>query len=257
MRCRILTYNIHGLPWIRHYSPEIVAWIGTVKPSIVCLQEVFMDSTRQYFREQLTRIGYTVVLPRDSGVAMFPSGLLTAFLDSEYSLRTDCFYPFLNYYNVEVFANKGFHMLDLVQKSDRKRITILNTHTQATTEVSWLFGNTRVDRARSEQMQQIVQCTAHIKVPILLVGDLNCERSPHPYIRFLHMPALKKHTFPSTGEDLDHIGWFPLQYAMKDCGFCDIEKHGPITESCEIVPLRFSDHYPVVYTVRIPQPTIR
>ena len=257
MRCQILTYNVHGLPWAKDYSMDIVSWIRSIKPSIICLQEVFLDSARNYFKEQLARIGYTVIIPRDSGVSLFPSGLLTAFLDSEYSIISDCFYPFLKYYNVEVFANKGFHMLDLLHKLERKRITIMNTHTQATTEVSWLFGNKHVDCARKEQLQQIVDSTANMRAPMLLIGDLNCETSPHPYIRFLRMPDIKKHTFPSTGEDLDHIGWFPLQYADKGCGFCDIEKRGPIMESCAVTALPFSDHLPVIATVRIPHHIVR
>ena len=250
MRCQILTYNVHGLPWAKDFSAEICSWIKSVKPSIVCLQEVFLDSMRNYYKEQLTRYGYTVVIPRDSDVSLLPSGLLTAFLEKDYRVVRDCFYPYMTYYNIEVFVNKGFHTVHLRQLKDGGEIVILNTHTQSTTEVSWLFGNKYVEQARKQQFDQILEHTRNIRTPMLLVGDVNCELSPHPHIRFLRMPLMKKHTFLETGEDLDHIGWFPLQYA--ECGFCDIEKRGPVMESCAVTPLSFSDHFPVLATVRIP-----
>jgi endonuclease/exonuclease/phosphatase family metal-dependent hydrolase len=96
-------------------------------------------------------------------------------------------------------------------------------------------------------------------VPILIVGDMNCEHSAHPHIRFLNPQAsevLQKRTFYSTGEDLDHIAWLPLQWTNPNCAFCDIERNGPRMVSCKILEKPWSDHAPVVATVYVPEKPI-
>ena len=253
MLCEILTYNTHGLPWSQDNSKPICGWIKETKPSIVCLQEVFRDSVRKYYQEQLVREGYTVVIPRDLGVTFMPSGLLTAFLDRDYTLISDCFCPYLDYHNVEFTANKGFHTLRLKQRKTGRIVHIVNTHTQSDNEVTWLFRKA-VSNIRKKQFQQILDFFPH-REPVLVVGDLNCEHSPHPHIRFLRTctPALlKKRTFYLTGEDLDHIGWLPLQWANPDCPFCDIERNGPRMESCRVLQKPWSDHAPVIASIYIP-----
>jgi hypothetical protein len=215
--------------------------------------------TREYYKEQLERYGYTVVCPSDTDIAWLPSGLLTAFLESEFTLVSSCFCTYTSYHNVECFANKGFHAVTLKNRNDSP-LMIINTHTQSTTFISWFFGDDIINTIRKQQFQQILRYVRGSFYPVLVIGDLNCEFSPHPYIRFLMNPnctETKKHTFESTGEDLDHIGWIPLQYANPGCGYCDIEQHGPSMESCEIIPLPWSDHSPVFATVRIPKPKQR
>lgn len=252
MRCRILTYNVHGLPWSKNYSTEIIAWIKSIKPSILCLQEVFTEQNRAFYKEQLSRAGYTVIIPRDSNVSFLPSGLLTAFLDKEYTYISDCFCPYMTYYNVEILATKGFHAVRLKQRESAKILSIINTHTQSNTELSWLFGSKKVTESQKSQFEQMCKYVEGLNHPAILSGDMNCEHSPHPHVRFLHTRLMKKHTFPKTGEDLDHIAWFPLQYAHIGCQFCDIERKGPYLESCEVIDIPFSDHCPLVATVQIP-----
>ncbi|NBT47819.1 MAG: hypothetical protein EBT07_08375 [Actinobacteria bacterium] len=253
MRCQIMTYNIHGLPWSKNNSADIVAWIRTVKPSILCLQEVFTESSRAFYKEQLSRIGYTVVIPRDTQVTLLPSGLLTAFLDYEYTYVSDCFCPYMTYYNIEIFANKGYHATCLRQKLSGETLTVLNTHTQSNTEISWLFGSKKVVESQKSQFEQMCKYVERLNHPAILVGDLNSEHSPHPHVRFLHIPLMKKHTFPTTGEDLDHVAWFPLQYARNGCQFCNIDRKGPSLESCEVIDIHLSDHCPLLATVQIPK----
>lgn len=265
----ILTYNTHGLPWSKDQSYSICTWIKSIKPSIVCLQEVFLESVRTYYKDQLTRAGYTVVVPRDTGVTFLSSGLLTAFLDSDYRLVSDFFGTYAQFHNVEWFVNKGFHALCIACAKTSRRLTIINTHTQSDSEVGWFFRNT-VHGIRKQQFHQIVEYAQGRKEPVLVAGDLNCEVSPHPHLRFLHPVSdnlIRKATFYSTGEDLDHIAWIPLQWARaKDgtgtgtgaaCGFCDIERNGPVMESCTILQKPWSDHAPVLASVRIPYKHIK
>lgn len=259
MRCTILSYNIHGLPWSRDNSKHICNWFISIKPEIICLQEAFRPSIRQYFQEQLVRHGYRVCIPRDEGIAYMNSGLLTAVRESEYTVVSDCFSPYHDVHNLEYAANKGFHAVRLQHRKSRRRITIINTHTQSDTEVSWLFGKT-VHHTRRAQFQQILDFIQYDRYPVLLAGDLNTEYSPHPYVRFLqHADPIKKGTFYATGEDLDHIAWFPTHWARllgtvgnAECAFCNIDATGPRMEACSVLQKPWSDHAPLLVTVYVP-----
>jgi endonuclease/exonuclease/phosphatase family metal-dependent hydrolase len=255
MNCQILTYNVHGLPWSKQNSVPICAWIKETQPSIVCLQEVFTESARAYYKDQLEREGYRVCIPRDSGVTLLPSGLVTAVREKDFQVLSDCFCPYLHYHNVELFANKGFHALQLRCLKTQRRCRIVNTHTQSDTEISWWWGTAVTTRIRRAQFQQILSYLHKCADPVLIAGDLNCEASPHPYVRFLKPPVgvpLRKSTFYSTGEDLDHIAWLPLQWAREGCHYCDVVQHGPQMESCVVYEKPWSDHAPIVANVRIP-----
>jgi len=144
----------------------------------------------------------------------------------------------------------------LIHKASSRRVQIINTHTQSNTEISWIFGNDTIRAIQKKQFQQIVDYVGKSPVPALIVGDLNCEQSPHPYVRFLQPfadPLLRKSTFYSTGEDLDHVGWIPLQWARDGCGYCDISRRGPTIESCTIYQKPWSDHAPLHISVRVPR----
>jgi endonuclease/exonuclease/phosphatase family metal-dependent hydrolase len=254
MLCTILTYNTHGLPWSRNTTREICDWLKTLQPSIICLQEVFVEAHRNYYKEQLQRYGYHVVIPRDGDTTWLGSGLLTAFLESDYMLRSECFCSYQDYHNVECFANKGFLSTTLYHKSAKRSLQVINTHTQSNTEVSVLFGNDVIRKIQRKQFQQIVDYTT-TKIPTVIVGDFNCEESPNPYVRFLKpltQYEIRKSTFYSTGEDLDHVGWIPLQWARDGCGYCDISRRGPRMESCTIFQKPWSDHAPMFVSIYLP-----
>jgi endonuclease/exonuclease/phosphatase family metal-dependent hydrolase len=265
MECQILTYNTHGLPWSTDTTKPICQWIKGRSPAIVCLQEVFLDANRAYYREHLERAGYTVIVPHDEGVGCLNSGLLTAVLDKAYVVEGHRFTGFDDFHNVEQFSNKGFLAARLCCRHTGRRLILINTHTQSSTFLSALFGEASIRRVRRAQIQQMLDLYAGMKDPALVVGDLNCEISPHPYLRFLQMDlSLKKHTFPSTGEDLDHVAWMPLQWATATafaaagkkgsggCSFCDIDAQGPRIVACEITDVPWSDHLPLLVRVLVP-----
>lgn len=251
MEVNLLTYNTHGLPWSRNTCKEISAWIALKQPHIVCLQEVFLSSSRAYYTKMLNRAGFTILTPEDSDVTLLPSGLLTGFLRSNYVCERSVFCPYISYHNVEIYALKGFHCLHLKHTSGF-RLLIVNTHTQSDTEARWLFGKASIDRIRLEQFQQILTFVENANKPVLVCGDLNCTHSPHSELRFLHQRLLKKATFYSSGEDIDHVGWILTQYAPKGCELCDVERHGPQIRGCKIYDLPYSDHAPVEYDIYVP-----
>lgn len=264
MDVNILTYNTHGLPWSRDRTKEICDWIAVKQPHILCLQEVFTSKSRAYYTKFLNHAGYTMIIPEDTqisdeteafSVSPLSSGLLTGFLRSKYSLESSVFCPYQSYHNVESLANKGFQVLRVRSRITQTMLIIINTHTQSNTEVSFFFGSAFITTIRIQQFQQILDFVHGLTSPVLVCGDLNCERSPHSELRFitpLHQNLFHKSTFYSTGEDLDHVGWILPQYAPKGCELCDVERYGPILKNCQIYQLSYSDHAPVEFDIRVP-----
>ena len=250
----VLTYNTHGLPWARDTSVEICEWLKECHPQIICLQEVFVDANRQYYKEHLERNGYQVCIPRDSGVSLVSSGLLTAFLVSRFDFIGECFYPYLDYHNVEIFANKGFYAVTIKERISKRTVVIANTHMQSDTELKWFVGTEVTAKVRKNQHLQIIN-TLTTHHPVLVVGDMNCERSPHSQMRYMTLiddSRLQKSTFYSTGEDLDQIAWFPLQWARPNCPFCDFVRRGPRLTNCQVFNIPWSDHAPVLFSMFLP-----
>jgi endonuclease/exonuclease/phosphatase family metal-dependent hydrolase len=255
MKCHILTYNIHGLPWCKTDNQEIIQWIQSRKFPIVCFQELFTAKGKQLYSEKLSDAEYEVLFPMDEGVTLFPSGLCVCIQRPVYRVLDTFFRPFLTYNYSDRFANKGFFGIHLENRETGKRMYIVNTHVQSDWELTHLFGNSDTYKIRRNQAEQIVEFCEELRDPVLVVGDLNQETSLHAYLRFLHpitdLP-LKKATFFQTGEDLDHICWLPLQYAKRGCGYCDIRRRGPQLLECVVHPHSWSDHAAVESRVFIP-----
>jgi hypothetical protein len=227
------------------------------KPAIICLQEVFVETRRNYYKTELENGGYIVLIPHDDNVSFLNSGLLTAVLKSKYDCVSQCFHPFLQYHNIEILSNKGFYKTTLIDRLTNRVFLIINTHMQSDTEITWFIGRKGTHKIRTSQHQQIVD-SLHKNVLAFLVGDLNTEHSPHSSVRYMTLldeSRLKKSTFYSTGENLDHCAWFPLQWTQEDtlCSFCDFNRRGPRIVQCEVYQVPFSDHAPVRFSLFIPR----
>jgi len=253
MKIRALTYNVHGLPWSKNQSADIVRYLISVSPDTICLQEVFLDTMRLYFSKELGARGYTVLTPRDEGVTILNSGLLTAFRTSRFTLTSDCFYPYMAHHDIEIGANKGFHTLRLLSLKDKRRVLLLNTHTQSETLFNVLSLGEPAAATRAHQFAEIVRWVDKDCDPVVLAGDMNCERSPHPHVRFLKDSVLRKVTLPSTGEDLDHIAWIPTQWSPVGTTWCKFDSTGVRALLYRVDPVPWSDHFPVVVDVEIPE----
>jgi endonuclease/exonuclease/phosphatase family metal-dependent hydrolase len=256
MLCHIITYNVHGLPWCKKWYPEIISWLQSKSVPVLCFQELFTTSGRDMFERGLSKQGYTVLRPHDEDVTLFPSGLLTAINTNEFHILSSCFCSYLTYTNVDRFANKGFFTVHVMDRKTGRKAYIVNTHMQSDWEGSILLGNKITKDVRRKQAEQILEYFQGVSDPVLLVGDLNQEYNPHPYLRFLHPPSklpIRKATFIQTGEDLDHVAWLPLQWASKEgCGFCDIQSRGPQLRICQVHALPWSDHAAVEVAVEVP-----
>jgi len=257
MLLHALTYNIRGLPWSNTNLDRILYWVLKVQVPIVCFQEAFSQKGRTKICDRLEAHGYKVLVPRDEGVAFFPSGLITAIHTGYYEVISQSFQSFLTYHNAEIFANKGFQPIQLREKTSQRIIHILNTHTQSDEEAFVWTRYSYKKFIRLQQAQQIIEYCKLFKDPVLVMGDFNQESHLHPNLRTLHSPSslpLKKATFFRTGEDLDHIAWMPLQWsdARGGCGFCG--SFGPVLEFCKVHDeVTWSDHAPVEMKVRVPE----
>ena len=250
MQVHAITYNIHGLPWSNTNLNRILTWLLEIRIPILCFQEVFTTKARHIMQERLERHGYQVVIPHDECVSLFPSGLVTAVLKTQYTILRSSFESFLDYHNVEIFANKGFHRLTLKDRASNI-FHLINTHTQSDEEVLWWSSYSYKKGIRHKQAEQMLRACKEFKDPVIVMGDFNQESSLHPYLRTLHPPSslpMKKATFFRTGEDLDHIAWMPLQWVQEGCGFCGT--FGPALEYCKVHTVAWSDHAPVEVKVR-------
>jgi hypothetical protein len=258
MEVHVVTYNIHGLPWVTCPHQAIAEWMAaTVEAPLLCFQEAFTAKGRSQITRILETHGYDVYTPHDEGVSLLCSGLLTAVDRRRFRVLTSCFQPFLAYKNVEIFANKGFHILWLEDCWTHRRFFLVNTHTNSDPEIPWFTGNTykEIVKVRRKQAEQIIDYFARAVDPVLVVGDLNQEVSLHPHLRSLQPvaadPRLKKRTFLPTGQDLDHVAWLPLQWASSTCVFC--LDQGPQLLRCKVHDDKhWSDHAPVEMVLHIP-----
>jgi len=156
MLVHALTYNIHGLPWANAKLERILYWVLETAIPIVCFQEVFTATGRQKILERLEPHGYQVLVPRDEGVSLLPSGLITAIHRNHYRIISDSFQPFLVYHNVEIFANKGFQRVTLQSTVTNTLLHILNTHTQSDEEVFQWTRYSYKKAIRFRQAEQII-----------------------------------------------------------------------------------------------------
>lgn len=256
MYCHVLTYNIHGLPWCKSYSSEILDWIQKNPKPLLCFQELFTASGRSLYTAELSKLGYEVHVPYDTEVSLFCSGLLIAVHPNHYIVRQTLFRPYLDFNYSDSFANKGFFGLLLEDRATGGLFYLFNTHMQSDWEGSIITGREKTLRIRRKQAEQILETCECLNHPVLLIGDLNQEENIHPHLRFLQpmscMP-IRKATFINTGEDLDHVAWLPIQYAANGCGFCDIRTKGPQLQKIQIHALPFSDHAAVEVEIYIPK----
>jgi hypothetical protein len=177
MNCHVLTYNIHGLPWCKSYSSEILDWVSKHPVPILCFQELFTVAGRSLYIAELSKQGYQVLIPHDEHVSLFSSGLLIAVLPSHYTILGTIFRPFLYFNYTDSFANKGFFGVHLEEKDSGKRFYIFNTHMQSDWEGSIITGRTSTLQIRRQQAEQILETCEKLTDPVILIGDFNQEEN--------------------------------------------------------------------------------
>lgn len=236
------TYNVFGMPWGSKDLHAILIWIFVQSGAeIMCLQEVWSkqhqtliqhlcDESKSwscYFPYSNThRLGkWTERFHSGSGLCILVKTTIEVIGEVEA-------HSYIVSKGIDTLVRKGFMIVTC--KKDGKTFQIVNTHFQSDmTEVPcWRL---RYNEIRIKQEKQLYQTVRHLSCPIV-VGDFNTEE-------FMYFECLEKGhrwTYKDTGERLDSC--------LRT--FQDKEKFENV-DSLYHYNIRFSDHIPVVFTLRV------
>jgi exonuclease III len=243
MLLKIFSYNVYGLPFMSDiWANPLADWFNGIDYDFICLQEVFTQGRIEILSKSLIKNGYNVLKPNDfkDHKNLLGSGLLTGINNSKWNIISDTFITYNESVGAELLANKGFHCIELQHKINQLPLLIINTHMQSDNPTTYFGGCLDTRPIRNSQAQQIYDFVSSYKnIRHILIGDLNSEIEPHDEIKYLTgaTAGISKHTFPSTGEDLDHIAILPKFWSK----FLK-----PITQKVIVLmKLSWSDHWPI------------
>ena len=237
-RMRLLTYNIHGLPWCKINVPAMIDWIfNNSGAEIICLQEVFSNKHKRLFWKKAAQEGWTFLAPHDLIYGGFVPGLengsgLITIIHPRFTVSTTRFEPYKIVNSVDQFVKKGFFTVNV--SDGVNNFQVVNTHMQSdVTECCCIRVN--FNTARHAQEEQLYLAMTRNELP-LIIGDANTC-----IFKYFHRVDQATHaTFPETEEHLDHLLCIP-----GDAGrvhHIDTIYHDDIS---------LSDHIPVVYTINL------
>lgn len=240
MKFKIFSYNVHGLPFIAEsWTLPLAKWFHGTDYDCICLQEVFTAGRVSFLSEGLTAAGYTVIKPNDVSGNFLSSGLITA-VRNKWTVVDTLFQAYEAHLGIEKITNKGFHWLKL--KKGTEIVQIVNTHLQANSVFNIIFA-TFITSFEEIRRRQIAQMLLHLERcrgnPCFIIGDTNAGTEPHADIRYLTgaRQRIIKHTFESTGEDLDHVAIVPHLWHLWDV---------PVVRKISVLhKLWWSDHWPL------------
>lgn len=176
MPIKIISFNIWDLPlWFvenrQQRVKKIARFLKQTNADIICLQESFDVSNRQFLHNFLGKRSYhaTAGMYKKRRV---PTGLLDTtgglIIFSKYPIIRQRFMPFkrMNYSAIEFFSKKG--VLEAIIQTPKGRIQIINTHL-LNTDQKFLS-----KKIRSRQIAEIIKnIAANQTMPTILAGDLN------------------------------------------------------------------------------------
>lgn len=241
MNIRVLTYNIHGLPWIQCDLDKILEWLFTVpNADIICIQELWSEPARKKVSQVARQRGWHSYFPYDPvwlgsllrGMTA-GSGLCILAKPTLILKGAPLFKPFSLHGGVDSIMSKGFFLLTFAHEG--KLFNIVNTHLQSDfTE----FDCCRICYQKVRKFQEFELYTHMSKKPniSLIIGDMNMS-----IFKWFERVDPRDHiTFPETEEHLDHL----------ICLKSDVEEiQHQKTEFYDKVDL--SDHIPVLFEVTL------
>ncbi len=236
MKIKIVSYNIHGLPWQYDNDELICEYLIKSNADILCLQEVFTPLRVSFVIKILQMAGYRVYLPNDSYIqTLFGSGLMIC-VHNRLKATFVCsrFTPYLSYSNFDIFASKGFY--SIVCYINGKYIRIINTHMQSDCEINYYTGTLKTSTIRRLQAKEIVDTYKTSKIPTIIVGDLNeCDSLNPDFLYKCCSKCEKLVTFPDGEQNLDHFvilkNGFETCLELKDTfvdSHCLLSDHFPL-----------------------------
>ena len=180
---RILSYNVHGLPffWLRNHdrARALTAYLEEIAPEydIICLQEVFSKTYRDALVAFFRSMGWSVATSKPPTFPHFVSaGLLMA---SRYPMKDARSTVFETCAIFDCFSTKGSLAADV------EGVTVVNVHLQ---DATWdATGNTR--RAQVHALRKA------FSGPCVFVGDFNVEKNDAATVKEVG-DALGKANYP-------------------------------------------------------------
>ena len=243
MLLKFFSYNIHGLPFISDsWCEPLAEWFTDTDYDFICLQEVFTQKRIDILTTSLNKNGYTVLKPNDfkERKNLLSSGLITAIKNTSWDIVSDTFIRYNESAGAELLANKWFHSIIVKHKKLGESVILINTHMQSDNPTTYFVGCLDTRPIRNKQTQQIYDyLNSESKYRHFLVGDLNSEKEAHDELLYLTGPknGIMKHTFFSTGEDLDHVAILPK--------FWNSYTMPTVKEIMVLTKLNWSDHWPI------------
>ena len=232
MEVGIITYNVHGFPWIPTPIKYVVAWIVD-NCSVIAMQEVWCRHAEwaAAFREH----GWTFQGAADPPVStLFGSGLACAWSDAVWSFQDSRCYPFLTSTGLDSFATKGWFRLVLVEKASGLPLRILNTHLQADVDMFPKQFLPCSEAIRRKQAQQITEIELKGRQALtILAGDLNTgENWFSGFELFPGDPRIDEFT------GIDH------------CGFLQGQMWTVVERRVGFETREWSDHFPILFRLK-------
>ncbi len=238
-KLKLVLYNVWGLPWpvskdFKKRIRKIPSFLLKNNPDIICLQEVWLYSTLNFFKKVLK--GYHCTT---SGKGLFfnLSGLATFTKQKPISKRFTKFKTTLARYD-EFVAGKGF--LDTEIKIDEKNFHIINTHL-------FLRRSKRHNKIFQDQ-PNLLKNSLNKKDNYIFAGDMNMsfrdfsKWKPEDLLAFRpNKPTLyEKNPYQSSNVEYIHGGKVIDHVAVKS----DFSKIKLVNEIPN--PEFHSDHMPVI-----------
>jgi exonuclease III len=237
MGLRVLSYNIHGLPWIQCPIEAILLWIFYSCPcDVVCFQEVFSEKLKQKILRLAPSYGLKAYFPEIETPCFgkrymkfgVPSGLCILVHENIPVTEQPVFESFIEKEGLDGLVRKGIFSLGISYRG--RQVNIINTHLQADFSEVPCF-RIRYNAVRDFQENQLYMFSSRHSFPIVC-GDFNKNR-----FRFFEKFDQEHFaTFPATGEHLDHMLFPPAI-------------HKKIVEKNVIYfhKVNLSDHIPVLF----------
>lgn len=237
MVLRILSYNIHGLPWIQCPIEAILLWAYVkCRCDILCLQEVFSRKLRNKLVTLAPKYGFSIYFapaePCCLGKSLLgfftPCGLCILVKNTIPLIDGPHFQQFYSKGGLDSLVNKGVLSLSILYEN--KTIQILNTHFQADFNELPCCSVKYHDIRRSQEAQ-LYHIASKYEFP-LIFGDFNKNH----FQFFERFDDSHQITFPSTGEHLDHF----LVFRNHICRLL-------FRNTTYFSDVLFSDHFPVLF----------
>lgn len=237
MAIRILTYNIHGLPWIHCPIEAIFLWVYVKsRADIVCLQEVFSKKLKEKVLHLGQKYNFQVFFPPSEPRCLgrpflgfhTPSGLCILVREGIPIVREPKFVHFHSKSGLDALVNKGVLSVGIFVHS--KEVQIYNTHFQADfNEIPCCSIQYKEIRKAQEAQLYMNVCTDPFPI---ICGDFN----KNEFFYFERFDSSDRITFPPTGEHLDHL--LLLRHCLP---------HIKEKRTHYFSDVVFSDHIPVLF----------